>query len=234
MVYVNTDSGIERPEDLNGKRIGIREWGMTAVVWIVGILAEEHGLELGSVDWVASIAPRVPLQMPAGASMRYLSDGEDLSAMLDAGELDAVLMHQVPACFRNGSPRIKRLFDDYKGAEIDYYRRTGVHPIMHCVVVHAKVQQAHPWVAANLHRALCEARANTMACLLDTGALSAMVPFLPAAMDETLALFGADFWPYGVEPNRPTLECLVRYAQEQGLTDRTLAVEELFLPGLQP
>lgn len=228
MVYANVDAGVESPEDLNGKRIVIREWGMTAVVWIVGILCEEYGLDIKTVDWVAATRPRVPIPMPEGVRIRYMKAGENLSGMLDSGEVDAALIHQVPDCFAQGSPRVKRLFPDYKKAELDYYRRTGVHPIMHCVVLRKAVHEEAPWVLRSLYKALWDAKRKTGEALLGTGALAAMIPFLPAVMDETREIFGEDFWPYGLEPNRGTLENLVRYAHQQGLTPRLLEVEELF------
>ena len=228
MVYANVDAGIRGPEDLNGKRIAIREWGMTAVVWIVGILAEEHGLDVSSVDWVAEMEARVPVPMPRGARIRYMAPGEGLSQLLDSRSVDAALIHTVPNCFARGSPRVKRVFTDYAAAERDYYRRTGIHPIMHCVVVRRDVHRQHPWVLRRLYDALCEARLRTMEALRDTGAFSAMIPFLPGVMDETREIFGEDFWPYGLEPNRLALERLATYAHQQGLTSRLLAIEELF------
>ena len=228
MVYAHVDAGIDRPEDLDGKRIAIREWGMTAVVWIVGILAEEHGLDLRTVDWVAEREPRVPIPMPGGARIRVMAPGETLSALLEEGAVDAALIHQVPACFAAGSPRVKRVFPDYAAAERDYYRRTGIHPIMHCVVLRRGLAARHGWLARAIHDALSEARAHAMRALLDTGAYSAMVPLLPSVMDETRALFGDDFWPYGIETNRGALTRFCVYAQQQGLTPRVLAPEELF------
>jgi 4,5-dihydroxyphthalate decarboxylase len=228
MVYANADAGVDKPEDLNGKRVAIREWGMTAVVWIVGILAEEYGLDVNSIDWVAALEPRVPIQMPKGAKIRYMKPGENISDMLDSGEVDGALFHQVPACFAAGSPRVKRLFPDYGAAEVDYYKRTGVHPIMHCVVLKKTVYEQAPWALRSLYKAICDARKRTMERISDTGALSAMVPLLPAVMDQTREIFGENFWPYGLEANRKTLEKLVLYAHQQGLTPRLLEVGELF------
>ncbi len=228
MVYANVDAGIGAPEDLNGKRIAIREWGMTAVVWIVGILCEEHGLAPASVDWVAAMPPRVPIPMPAGARIRYLQPGEDISDMLESGAVDAALIHQVPACFARGSPRVARVFADPARAERDYHARTGMHPIMHCAVLRRDVYRAHPWALGSLHDALCQAREHAMGEIVKTGTLSAMLPFLPHAVEDTRAVFGEDWWPYGVEANRACLERMTRYAHEQALTPRRLAVEELF------
>ncbi|MBI3007061.1 MAG: ABC transporter substrate-binding protein [candidate division NC10 bacterium] len=228
MAYANTGAKVEKVPDLNGKRVAIREWGMTAVVWIVGILSEEYGLDMKSVEWVAALKPRVPIQMPKGMKLTYMKPGQNLSDMLDSGEVDGALYHQVPACFAKGSSRVKRLFPDYKAAEVEYYRRSGIHPPMHCVVVRKEIAKREPWVVRSLYKAMCEARRRAMEALSDSGAYSAMVPFLPSAVEETRALFGENYWPYGLEANRKTLEKLVLYAHQQGLTPRLLEVEELF------
>jgi 4,5-dihydroxyphthalate decarboxylase len=228
MVYANVDAGIDAPEDLNGKRIAIREWGMTAVVWIVGILADEHGFDIRSVEWVAERQSRVPIALPDGMQMRVMAEGEGLSDLLASGAVDAAFIHHVPECFENRSPRVKRIFADYDSAERGYFHRTGLHPIMHCAVVRGDVQRRHPWVARSMFDALCEARHLAMERLRDTGAYNVMLPFLPAAVDEARELFGEDFWPYGLGPNRSVLETFARYVWEQGLTSRPLAIEELF------
>lgn len=232
MVYANVDARIDGPESLNGKRIAIPEWGMTAVVWIIGILAEEHGLDHRSVDWVAARESRVPIPLPDGMRLRLMAPDERLDDLLESGAVHAALTHHVPACFENGSPRVVRVFPDYDAAERDYFARTGLHPIMHCAVVRRDVQERHPWVARSMYEALCDARVHAMERLRDTGAYCAMLPFLPAVVDETRRLFGADFWPYGLERNRRELEKFAGYACQQGLTPRPLAPEELFPPEL--
>jgi len=228
MVYANVEAGIDTPADLNGKRIAIREWGMTAVVWIVGILAEEHGLDIASVDWVAAIPPRVPIPMPQAARIRYMQPGENLSDLLDAGDVDAALIHHVPACFAQGSPRVKRVFPDYAAAERDFHARTQLHPIMHCAVLRRDVYERNRWALRSLYDALCAAKDHAAREILETGTLSSMIPFLPHVMDDTRAAFGDDWWPYGLEANRTCLERMTRYAFEQALTPRVLEVEELF------
>jgi 4,5-dihydroxyphthalate decarboxylase len=233
MCYVNVDSGIERPEDLNGKRIAIQEWGMTAIVWIVGILTEEYGFDMNSVEWVAATQPRAAIRMPECAAFRYMTAEESLSELLEAGEVDVALIHQVPACFAAGSPRVRRLFDDVHSVELDYYRRTAIHPIMHCVVLRADVNAAAPWAARSLYTALAESRDHALARLHDFGAYGSTLPFLPTAVEEADAIFGSDLWAYGIESNRATLEPLMRYAHQQGLTDRLIGIEEAFSPAVQ-
>ncbi len=232
MVYANVEARIDAPEDLNGKRIALPEWGLTAVVWIVGILADEHGLDIRSVDWVAERKSRVPIELPDGMRMRLIGPGERLNDLLESGAVDAALVHHVPDCFESGSPRIERVFADYDAVERNYFHRTGLHPIMHCVVVRRDIQVRHPWVARSMFDALCDARRLAMVRLRDTGAFSAMLPFLPAVVDETRELFGDDFWPYGLESNRAVLEQFAEYAFQQGLTSRPLTIEELFPPNL--
>ncbi|MGI9335207.1 MAG: ABC transporter substrate-binding protein [Gammaproteobacteria bacterium] len=228
MVYANVDSGIDRPQDLNGKTIATREWGMTALIWIVGILVEEYGLDLRSIDWVCAIEPRVPLSMPEGVNCRLMAPDETLSDLLECGAADAALIHRAPECFTRGSDRVKRVFPDYPRVELEYYQRTGMHPIMHCVVLRREVYRAYPWALRSIYEALCKSRDHARCALRETGALSSMVPFLPAVMDETLRVFGERYWPYGMAENRDCLERLVRYAHQQGLTPRALDVSELF------
>jgi 4,5-dihydroxyphthalate decarboxylase len=233
MVYANAEAGVDCPEDLNGKRIAIREWGMTAVVWIVGILTEAHGFDPGSVEWVAEFEPRVPIELPEGMRIRYMKSDENVSTLLESGGVDAALVHKVPACFEKASARVRRVFPDYAAAERDYYLNTKLHPIMHCVVLRRDVHALHPGASPSIYDALCEARRQAMSALRDTGAYAAMIPTLPAVMDETIRVFGEDYWPYGIEQNRKDLERFIRYAHEQGLTPRRLAVEELFDPGFR-
>lgn len=228
MIYYNVRSGIQKPEDLNGKRIAIREWGMTASIWMIGILMEEYGLDPTSIEWIAAKKPRVDIDFPPDVHIRYMNAGQDLSLMLDRAEVDAALLHQVPACFASGSAHVKRLFPNYRSAEIDYYKRTGIHPIMHCVVVRKDVYKENPWVLRSVYDALVEAKKNAMEALRDEGAYSTMIPLLPSVMEEMREIFGTDFWPYGVKANQATLEKLVIFAYKQGISSRLLSVYELF------
>ena len=148
--------------------------------------------------------------------------------MFDAGELDALLSLYIPTSFLNGSPRIARLFPDYKEVEQDYYRRTGIFPIMHTVVVREDVHRAHPWVARNIYRAFCEARDLAVEGLYDTDALRLALPWLIDHVEEAWRVFGKDFWAYGLEPNRPTFEAIGRYVHEQDLSPRVVSAESCF------
>ena len=232
-VYLNAEAGIEKPQDLNGKRIGVYQWGITALVWIVGVLAEEHGLDIASVDWVAETESRVPLRMPGGARLRHTEKGETVEDMLERGELDAAFLLHIPECFARTPARVTRLFPDYKNTELEYFRRTGIHPMMHCVVLQKNIYERNPWVLHSLYKALCDARRLALEDIGETGHLSAILPTLPAAVEEARRIFGDDLWPYGMEGNRKALEKFLQYAHLQGLTSRILAVEDIFGESVQ-
>jgi 4,5-dihydroxyphthalate decarboxylase len=150
--------------------------------------------------------------------------------MLDSGEISALFTARAPSSFVKGSPNVARLFPNFKEVEQAYFRKTGIFPIMHMVGMKRHIYERHPWVARSLYRAFSEARQRVYESLYDTSALRVMLPWLIAEVEETRAVFGGDCWPYGLEPNRPTLEALTQYAYEQGLTQRRLEIEGLFAP----
>ena len=123
-----------------------------------------------------------------------------------------------------------RLYPDYRAAELDYFRRTRIFPIMHTVVIRKDVHERHPFVATSLYRALDAAKDMALEKMRYRGTLRYMLPLMHADIDEIDAVFGGDPWPYGIEANRPTLDALVRYLEEQGVIAKAPKVEELFVP----
>jgi 4,5-dihydroxyphthalate decarboxylase len=234
-LYVRPDGPVDDPGALRGGRIGIPEWTITAVVWGRGVLAEEHGVALTDVEWVQGGTNEpgrietLAVEVPDGVRVRAVPDAA-LNDLLIAGELDAILAPHAPDGFTDGSGRIVRLFSDHRAVEEDYYRRTGVFPIMHVVVLRADVHAAHPWIAGNLVTAFTEAKERSLQRALDTNAPSFPVPWGPAHARWTTELFGADPWPYGIDANRVTLDAFLRFAHEQGVCARRLDVEKLFAP----
>jgi 4,5-dihydroxyphthalate decarboxylase len=235
-IYVRSSAGIARPQDLKGKRIGTTQYGATAIVTIKGMLADEYSVMPSDMKWFVgglntpTERPLIPLNLPAGVELQFLPDGQTLEAMFEAGELDALFSILIPKLFVSGSPSIARLFPDFKAVEQDYYRRTRVFPIMHVVVLRKDIHRQHPWVAKNLYRAFCQARDAAVAPLYDTDALATSLPWLIDHVEESRSVFGADFWPYGIEPNRPALQALCRWVHAQGLAPRIVTPEELFAP----
>ena len=232
--YINTQSGITRPEDLAGKRIGVPEWQMTATVWLRGILQDDHGVAVTDVKWFTGgletwgRKEKIPLQLPREINVANIPEGKNLSAMLVAGEIDALLSAQVPAPYVKRMAPIRRLFANPRGAEADYFRRTGIFPIMHVMVVREELYRRHRWIAQSLFKALLEAKAACIDSAFKNDSIHSFLPWAGNYLAETRDLMGEDFWPYGVEPNRKTLETFLRYAREQGLTPTLLHPQDLF------
>jgi len=233
--YINSNSGIIRPEDLAGKRIGVPEWQMTATIWLRGILQDDHGVAVTNVKWLTGgletwgRKEKIPLQLPREINVESIPEGENLSAMLVAGKIDALLTAQVPGPYVKRMPQIRRLFADPRQAEKDYFRRTGIFPIMHVMVIREELYRRHRWVAQSFFKALLEAKAICIDSAVKNDSIHSILPWAGNYLEETRELMGEDFWPYGVEPNRKTIETFLRYADEQGLTPRPLKTEDLFV-----
>lgn len=230
MIYVRDAGGLSRPEQLKGKRVGVPEWAQTAVIYARGYLAHQAGVPVESVDWVqagvndAGRVEKVKLNLPRGVRLKP-EPGRSLNDMLLAGELDAVLSARPPKDLGRG---IRRLFTDYEAAEEAYFKETGVFPIMHVIAIKADVLAQHPWLAMNLYKAFEEAKRRSIARLSDITASHAPLAWLAPYAQRMKSLFGEDFWPYGLEKNRKTLQAFVDFAFEQGVCHRRLALEELF------
>jgi 4,5-dihydroxyphthalate decarboxylase len=236
-IYVRTDAGIKTPQDLRGKRIGTTQLSSTGTVFMNGMLQHEYGVASDEIHWfiggLNAPAPRplIPLNLTKTTKVDFLSAGQTLEDMLKNGELDALFALYIPSIFEKGSPRIARLFPNYKEVEQDYYRRTRIFPIMHTVVLRDDVYREHPWVANSIYRAFCDARdlaVNAVNGLHDTDALRLSLPWLISYVEETWQIFGKDFWSYGLESNRPTLEAIGQYVYEQGFSPRVVKPDELF------
>jgi 4,5-dihydroxyphthalate decarboxylase len=235
-IYVNADAGIRVPKDLIGKRIGNPEYQMTAPVWIRGILSDHYGVPVDSVTYVTGgeeepgRSEKIRLDLPPTIHVEPIGPTQTLSKMLHDGEIDALYTARAPSSFVAGGGRVKRLFENYGDVERRYYRDTGIFPIMHTVAIRRDVYEANRWVAQSLYKAFVEAQRRTYADLQDTAALKTMLPWLTAHVEDARREMGDDFWPYGLERNRRTLETFLRYHHEQGLSARRLTVDELFAP----
>ena len=236
MVYVNADAGIKKPEDLKGKRVGIPEWAVTAVVLLKGIWNEHYGVHHRDIDWFVGgleqpgRTERIEVNIPRDVRVEAIPSDRTLSEMLEEGSIDALFSSRDPTCLQNGSGQVRRLFPDPKAEEISYFKKTGDFPIMHLVVLKESIHREHPWLAQELYKAFRRSKALADQALRDTGALRYMVPWLHHAMEEARAVMGPDPWPYGVGENHAALETFIRYSHEQGLAARRFSAEELFAP----
>ncbi len=236
-VFINTDSGIQKPQDLKGKKVGAPEYSITAAVWIRGMLQDDYGVRAQEMEWFSGgqeetgRKERVALKLPSEIRLSAIGPDKTLNGMLESGEIHALISARAPSCFVKGSPKVRRLFPNYKEVEMDYYKRTKIFPIMHVLVIRRALYEQHPWVARSLYKAFCEAKQRAIGAMLKiTNTHAATLPWLFAEVDELKSLFGSDWWPYGIEANRHILEALIRYMGEQGLIDRPVKVEELFAP----
>jgi 4,5-dihydroxyphthalate decarboxylase len=235
-IYVHTAAGIDHPQALRGKRVGVPEYQQTAAVWIRGFLEEQHGVPPSAITWyVGGLHDPGRLEMGpveiAGVSVHRVED-RTLNDLLVQGEIDALISARTPRAFAEGRPEVARLFPNYKQAEMEFYKQTRLFPIMHTVVIRRPLYERHPWVAVSLYRAFEEAKNRALERLHQGTALSVSLPWLLPAWEETQSLLGKDFWPYGLEANRRELETLARYAFRQGLTSRLIRPEELFAPNV--
>jgi 4,5-dihydroxyphthalate decarboxylase len=232
-IYVNRNSGIRTAQDLAGKRIGVPLYTMTAAVWIRGHLAHQYGVDLSTIHWVEGAinesgrhgdpsAP--PLLKPA--RVEHDSKNRSLRDQLAAGDIDAIAGSQRPA----PHPDIAPLFPDSRAVERAFYRATRIFPIMHLVVIRRDVYERHPWIANSLYKGLVEAKARALARLRKTGAHPYMLHWVHHDIEEINEVFGGDPFPYGIEPNRPTLEALVQYMAEQHFIPQPIPIADLFVP----
>jgi 4,5-dihydroxyphthalate decarboxylase len=234
-IYVRRDGPVKQPADLAGRRVGVPEWAQTAGVYARGLLMHEFGVDLAAIEWCQAgedqpgRREKVELKLPPGVTVRTVLD-KSLSDMLVAGELDAILAAQPPQPYLDGHPNIARMFEEFLDIEYRYVEKTKIIPIMHTIAMRREIVDRHPWTAVNLFNAFEKAKNRSVERALYGGMtyFPILWGFEHARRSQTL--FDGDYWPYGVESNRRTLEAFLRYAHEQGVCHRLLRVEELFPP----
>jgi 4,5-dihydroxyphthalate decarboxylase len=237
-MYVRADAGIRAPADLRGKRIGVPEYQITAVVWMRGIMQHEYGVLPTEIHWRSGGQEepgrdeRTPLKPIPGLDLKPIGKEQTLVGMLRDGELDALFTARGPSSFLRGEPHIKRLFPDTRAAEQAYYNKTRMFPIMHLIGIRKTLVEKYPWLPSSVYKAFCEAKALAMVDLLDVNALMVTLPWLIPETEGTIALMGKDFWAYGIGENMREITALAQYAYEQGLIERKVSVDELFHPSM--
>jgi 4,5-dihydroxyphthalate decarboxylase len=235
-IYVRTDRGLSTPVDLKGRKVGLSEYQLTANVWIRAFLHDDFGVEPTSIRWVRGgleepgRREKIPITLPPGVNVTEAPAGRSLSALLLAGEIDAIIAPRTPSVMSNANPNIGWLFSDPRGAAIENYRRTGNFPIMHLVGIRRTLAEQHPWLPAAVLKAFERAKVIAFTKLADTSASKVMLPFVDQQLREAQEFMGPDFWSYGVAPNRSCLEYFLQQHHKQGLSNRILQITDLFHP----
>jgi 4,5-dihydroxyphthalate decarboxylase len=227
-VFVNTKKGIKSPKDLIGKKVGVKSFQVSAILWMRGILEHEYGVPHKSIHWHSEIDEDVEFTPAPDLQWTRLNDDQTLEAMLVSGELDAVIHSDIIEPYEKGDPNVARLFDDYKGEEERYFKKTGVFPIMHVMGIKRDIVERYPWIPVNLYKAFDKAKAIGMKRMYNPRI--APLAWYRHALEEQRKLLGEDPWEYGLsDSNRNNLDTLVGYSHEQGMLKRRWPLEELFL-----
>lgn len=227
-IFVNTQAGINTPKDLEGRRVGIRTWQTTAGLWLHGILEEHYGVDTASIQWYRQDLEDIPFTMPARFKVTQLTREQNLNQMLVAGEVDALVFPDMPTAFRQGDPRVRRLFADAKAEEQRIYSQTGLFPLMHTVVIREQVLERYPWVAMSMLKAFRASKELAWRRMEDPRRIS--LAWVRELIEEQREVLGKDPWPYDLPSNRKGLEAMIRYSHRQGMIQRPMACEELFFP----
>jgi 4,5-dihydroxyphthalate decarboxylase len=230
-IFVNTNSGIDKPQDLPGKRIGLGEFQQTATVWVRGILQHEYGVAPETLRWFTwAKRSSFDVDFPKQYHLERVSTDKPPDKMLMDGELDAVICTSLFDSFLNGAPNVRRLFPNYKDVEIAYYQKTGIFPIMHTFVMREELWREYPWIGPSLYKAFQESKELAYLRFNDLSPYKICMAWFREPMEEQNRILGKDPWAYGLHKNRKTIETLIQYLYEQGMIKKRPEIEELFAP----
>lgn len=225
--YVREGSSLRSLEELSGKRVGVPEYQMTMAVWLRGILAEHYGVPSESISWFTGRPERLTITYPASISIRPYQGPGGLDQALLSGEIDAMMAGRTPEPFASGKG-MRRLLENSREVEAEYFKKTRLFPIMHTVVLKGELYRQHPWAASSMYEAFCEAKRRALDAMYDTTAVRFSLPWLVEEMEKTREVLGDDFWPYGFAANVENVDTVLRYLFEQGLTEKRMGPEALF------
>jgi 4,5-dihydroxyphthalate decarboxylase len=236
-IYVRTDR-VKEPADLKGRKVGVPEYQLTANVWARAILEDDYGVMPADIHWIrggieeAGRPEKITVKLPPGVRLDNAPEGATISAMLARGDIDGFIAPRPPSFVENDHPNVGWLFRDPTAAAKDWYKRTGIFPIMHLIGVRRTLAETHPWLPVAVFKAFEQSKTAALAALSDTSATKVTLPFVEETLKSVRELMGRDFWSYGVGPNRKTLKVFLRHHHSQGLSPRLMTVEELFHPSV--
>jgi 4,5-dihydroxyphthalate decarboxylase len=238
-IFIHTERGITRPEDLTGRKVGTPGYSSTSLTWIRGLMSDEYGVKPEDIAWIVSAedssakdagsASEQENVLPDGVSITVGPQGKDESDLLLDGDVDALFHAVEPRAFAEGHPKVKRLFDDPRATERAYFEKTGIFPIMHAVAIRNDVIDAYPWLPEAVFSAYSRAKQLEYQAMQNRW-IYGTLPWFGQEFEETREVMGENFWPYGLEPNRKTLNALSQYTYDQGLAKKRLQIDDLFHP----
>jgi 4,5-dihydroxyphthalate decarboxylase len=235
-IYVRTDR-VKKPQDLKGRKVGLPEYQLTANVWARALLDDEYGVKPADIHWIRGgieepgRPEKLAIKLPPGVRLDNAAEGATISGLLEAGEIDGFIAPRPPTLVEKGHPHIGWLFPDPVAVAKDYFKRTGLFPIMHVIGIRRTLAEKHPWLPGAVFKAFEQAKAVGLEKLSDTSATKVTLPFVEEALKNARTLMGEDYWSYGVEPNRKVLDYFLGQHHAQGLSSRRVSVDELFHPG---
>lgn len=233
-IYINTDSGIQKPADMAGKRVGVPEYQITMATWARGILQHEYGVAPEKMKWFTGgeehpgRQDKVRHNLPPNIDIQAIPADKTLSGMLERGEIDAMISAHMPSPFVRRHPKVRRLIPNFREVEQEYFQRTKIFPIMHTIVIREEVYEKQPWIAQSLFKAFDESKRLCKEAMYEFSALKYMLAWSVDEMEKEREILGDDAWAYGLKPNRHALETLIQYTYEQGLISKRFEVESLF------
>ncbi len=227
-IFINKAAGITGPKDLLGKRIGIKTFQTTAILWMRGMLEQEYGVPHTSVGWISELDEDVAFTPKPGLRFERAPAGKTVEGMLAEGEVEACMHADLIDPIIEGDPRVGRLFENYAEVEREYYRKTRIFPIMHVTAIRAELVASHPWLAQNLIDAFEASKAASYRRLANPRVVP--LAWYRSYWDEETEFFGGDPWAYGLgNDNRHNLETAIGYSHDCGLIGRRLSVDDIFL-----
>lgn len=227
-IFINTTKGIEKPADLIGKKVGLKQYQSSAQLWMRGFLEHEYGVPHKSIEWFSELDESIDFDPPPGLNLTRLPDNKSVETMLAEGELDAVLHPDLIKPLMDKDPRVGRLFPNFKEEEVAFYEKTQIFPIMHVLGIRREIVEDHPWVPINLYHAFNKAKAIAMKKMVNPRIVP--LAWYREAWEEQEEILGKDPWEYGMtEKNENQLRKLVGYSHEQGMIKREIPLDELFL-----
>jgi 4,5-dihydroxyphthalate decarboxylase len=233
-LYVRTDSSICEPPQLRGRRVGIGYYQMSGAVWGRGFMLDDYGVKPSEIEWVSGTEAKAEAGADQVEQLQDMVDGTrrdkpKLELMLETGAIDALISVQTPRAMQRNERTVRYLFRNCREVEENYFRRTGIFPMMHTIVLKRSVYDQHEWIAQSLFDAFSEAKRRALERIYDTNALTVVAPFIIHELDRTRALMGMDYWPYGIEPNTNSITTFLRHLRDQDIIKAAPAISELFI-----